>query len=938
MALPQSAGDPARSPRRRSSFSRFCRWTAKLVLAGILLLLLLATISWFSRDWLVKKAETALVSKLDERGVFVSYDQVEWQVLRGLVLTGITLWEDSQRSMPLVKLGDVAFRPGMTQLLVDRALTGRLSVTGAALNLYSEGESVANIENLKVHANLKRNGLDVSQLDGAMFGMEFQSEGYVLIAKNEDGEGADKDSDGGEDSDDEDGKKKIDFAAIAAIAEWAAFESKGKRPRLNVNFNIDRTADDPIVIEVELKGDEITWRGVPFDSVDVAAKYSDAEKSLDISRLKLGHRGGELEGAVHYGLKSRTVEIGSLRSTLNPFALVDDLPFDVGDRLDMVTLEDEHPEIQLAGIIELANFGQSVFKAEIPKPIALTLNLEEGESVPLQNVHGTVAFDKGNIGANDLAVTLYGLDVNANGLVKLAPKSEEPGEPGDPGEAGEAVDEDPISTDPKVEPDLNPEPEINPDSVEGDAVEPEGEKKKSLKPLLASIFGSIQKWTSFTSDSDNPQLNAKFAVDGKAADPVVVEGKLTGRNFTWQGAAIDSMDADVLYSQRKKLVAVPAFKFGYRGKSLHGGLDYGVGTKVLELYGVECQADWISLCNELPFGIEKHLQAVALPDPPELVANGKIAIGDYSASDFTLASVRPVPMAIKLGERLVKIDSVSGTVRGYQGKYFSDDLKLQIGGGDLSWQGEFLPATKGYNGSLKVDKLPLSELLKLAGKDPMKGTINGQLNGSGDKDVFMREGSGDILLTDTEALKIPIIGGLLKFLATVVPLGTGKDELVTMSFVTEDGLMKTDDLKASGAGVKVDVEGEVDWKAMSTQFLAEAKLSGAAGVITVLASKALKIEGSGPFNDVQWKFRSVDRIGDAAEGVIGAGGDAVMKVGEGAGEGVKIIGDGAEEGVKIITEGLMKLIPKGMKKKEPGPVEESKPPVPVPAPNEPANE
>jgi len=893
-----------------------CRWSVRLALIGFLMLCVLATVSWFSRDWLLDKAETVLVRKLDERGVFVSYDRVEWQVLRGLVLTGITLWEDSQHSTPLVKLGDVAFRPGMTQLLVDRALTGRLSIDGAALNLYSEGESVADIENLKVHANLKPKGVDVRQLDGAVLGMEFQSQGFMLIGTREDrNKGTDETEESEQDKNEGEGKTKIDFAGIAAIAEWAAFESKGDRPRLDVNFNIDRTAADPIVIDVKLKGDDITWRGVPFDSVDVAARYSDAAKSLDFSRLKLGHRGGELEGAVHYGLKSRTLNVAKLRSTLNPTALVEDLPFDVGDRLDVVTIQDKHPEVRIAGIIELADFGQSIFKAEIPKPLTLTLNLEEGEAVPLQNVHGTVAFDKGNIGANDLAVTLYGLDVNANGLVKLAPKSAEPEESEQAPDEAAASKESEAETDPISEP------------AEADASEPHEAKRKkgALKPLLAKIFGSIRKWTSFSSEAVNPRLNAKFTVDRKAEDPVIVEGKLTGTKFTWQGASIDSMDADVLYSQRKKLVAVPAFDFGYRGESLHGGLDYGVGTKVLELYGIECQADWISLCKELPFGIEKRLEAVALPDPPELVANGKIAIGDYAASDFTLASVRPVPMAIQLGERLIEIDSIIGTVRGYQGKYFSDDLKLQMGGGDLSWQGEYLPETKGYNGSLQVDKLPLSELLKLIGKEPMKGTINGQLSGEGDKEVFMREGSGDIVLTDTEALKIPIIGGLLKFLATVVPLGTGKDEIVTMSFVTEDGLMKTDDLKASGAGVKVDVEGEVDWKAMSTQFLAEAKLSGAAGVITVLASKALKIEGSGPFDDVQWKFRSVDRIGDAAEGVIGVGGDAVMKVGEGAGEGVKIIGDGAEEGVKKITEGLMKLIPKGIKKREPASSGESKP-------------
>lgn len=882
---------------------------------------------WFSRDWLLQKADDVIIASLNDRGVYISYDKFESDFLRGLVLTEIMLWKDAERTVPLIKLGDVAFRPGLTRLLTERSVTGRLSIRDSELELYSDGKSVASFDNLDLSANLKSRGMIVNQLDGELYGMDFKSNGFMLISKRADEEPPTEGREGESDENDETGeageeKKWFDFAHLAAVAKWAAFESKNERPQLDVKFNIDRSAPDPVVVDVQLSGKDITWHGVPFESVDAAAQYSEAGKSVDVSHLKIGHGGGELEGDAHYAIAQRTLKIGRLRSTLNPFAFAEDLPFDIADRLDVVSIKEKHPEIVFGGTLDFADFGKSVFQAEVPMPVSLTLNLEEGASVPLKNVHGTVSFDKGTIGATDLAVTLYGLDVNANGQVKLRARKS----------ANEMVAEAPSAIVEGSAPEAEAENDIVSDAEKVDVEEIEGadlasttkKEKKPLRPLLAKVFSSIKKWTTFSSDAAHPRLDAKFAVDTSAADPVVVDGNLTGEKFTWQGARFDSMAAAIIYSQARKMVAVPAFEFSYYHELIKGGLEYHVTPKVLDLHGVECQADWISLCAHLPFGLEERLSAIGLPDPPDLVADGKIVVGDFAASDFTLASLREVPISVRIGHNLIEIDAFSGTAHIADGAINSEDLRMNLGGGDLAWQGAYFPATRGYDGTLKVENLPLAELLKLAGKEAMEGIVNGTVTGAGDREVVMRQGSGNIVLNETESLKIPVIGGLLKFLATVAPvLGTTKDEIVTLSFVTEDGVMKTDDLQAKGAGVEVDVEGQVDWTAMDTSFVAEAKLGGAVGVITALASKALKIEGSGPLNDIDWKFKNADigLLGDAAEGVIGVGGDAVMKVGEGAGERVKKIGEGAEEGVKRITEGLMKIIPGGTRKKD----EEPKP-------------
>lgn len=891
---------------RRSLLGRFCGFCLKLTLVGAVLLLILGVAMWFSRGWLLEKTETLILTKLKEKEVFVSYDNIEYQVLRGLVMKEITLWEDAEHTVPQIKLGDVAFRPDVIQLVQAKKVYGHVSIDDAPLTLYTEGEVVAEVEGLALDADLDDEGLEVNALDGAIFGMEFEADGFFSTHKKEktpeeiEKEEAEKAQNGETEKKE---KKKLDFRFFAAVAKWASFESKGEKPNLDVDFHIDRNAEDPIIVEGALEGSQIEWRGLPLDSADIEFAFSGGKKTVQISKLELGHRGGKLSGSVLYGLEGRTITVEGMRSTLDPIAFANDLPFELGDKLSLVDFETDHPELRLDALLMLKDFPSSNIKLEIPQGIQLALHLAEEKRVTLKGVNGIVAFNEGTLVTNELGLTVYGLDLEATGTVALGK-----------GKAKAKA----VATADQAGAGENTEPPVGASAVEvastgNTAAASPAKPKKDIRQVLGGIFAIVERWTSFSSDGANPKLATGYVVDMAADDPVTVSGKLSGKNFAWQGAALDSVNIDFSWSQGAKTIDLPQLEIIYRGDPIRGGVNYVVPSKQLRLNKVTCEADWVALASDLPFGLEKQMANYELPDPPELTMDGLVNIGNIFASAFTVEVPRSVPVTVALGERKIAMQGFRGKVRLAERTIHSENIEILLGTGKLDWNGAFTPSEKAYDGTLVMTDLPLAELLKLAGKEPMAGVVNGEVTAAGDGEVVMRNGTGKMKITEAEALKIPVVGGLLSVLSKVAPVfGTTTDGIVSLTFVTENGVMKTDNLTAKGSGFVVEGGGWVNWNDQSTEFQATANFDGVMKLITLVASKALEVEGSGPLNDIEWRLKNLDptKLTDSVRGLFGVGGEFLGAGGDGVtrlGEGVMKVGEGAVEGVGKVGEGVLKV-------------------------------
>ena len=891
---PKAANADSGRKAGRSLISRLARFCLKLALVGVILLVVLAAVAWFSRGWLLEKSESILADKLAEKEIYLSYESADYQPLRGLLLSDITLWQDVERTVPQIKLGNVAFRPGLGKLIKGRVVEGDLSIVDGELDLFADGQSVLEIDALQLDAGVAPGGVTVNNLEGSTFGIDFSIDGFAALGSEK------KDKDASDDGEDEKGdrskeKKPLDLSFLAPLGEWLVFQSQGERPRLNVHFNVDRKAEDPVVVEASFEGESFSWRELPLERLGLDVDYSDAAKTVHVGAIGLRHRGGDLEGEITYGLTDGKVSINGLVSTLNLIALARDLPFDLEQHLARVNFQTEHPSLRVDGVLQLKDFPASMLSLEMADPFSVTLNLDPQTRVPLADLHGLVAFGDGMLGVQDLGVSLYGVDLRASGKVVLGKKGSPKSEVGREPVAAAADDDDDVA-------------EAN---VASEADESADSKpKKDVFKMLAGVFSQIEKWTSFTSTGANPVLDVDFAVDRSAADPVVAKGNLSGKNFSWQGAALDSLDIDFGWSQSAMAIDLPRLEIIYQGKPIRGGVNYSLPSRKLQLSQLHCEADWVSLATDLPFGLEKTMSMFELPEPPLLLMDGTVDIGNIFASSFTVDSPRSVPVTLNIGERRIELRGFRGNVRLEDRSIHSKDMEILLGSGTITWNGAFAPSTKAVDGSLVVSDVPLAELLKLAGKEPMAGVLNAQITAVGDAEVLMRSGQGQIRITEAEALKIPVVGGLLSVLAKIAPVfGTTTDGEVSVSFVTEKGVMKTDDLIAKGSGFEVEGKGWVNWNDKSTEFQATANFDGVMKLITLVASKALEIEGKGPLNDIQWSLKNLDptKLTDNLKGLFGVGGEFLGGGAEGLSDGVRAVGEGAVEGVEKVGKGVMKI-------------------------------
>ncbi len=119
---------------------------------------------------------------------------------------------------------------------------------------------------------------------------------------------------------------ELDLTAIEKLLPFLAINSEGTPPVLRLNLN--RSAGGPLEASGALTGKAFTWRGVEFDSVDVAFEtITDSggvarPVRLRFSSIQIAQGGGQLTGKAMYRPDTRTVTIDHLEAGIDPFTLV----------------------------------------------------------------------------------------------------------------------------------------------------------------------------------------------------------------------------------------------------------------------------------------------------------------------------------------------------------------------------------------------------------------------------------------------------------------------------------------------------------------------------------------------------------------------------------------------------------------------------------------
>ncbi|MGB6221774.1 AsmA-like C-terminal region-containing protein [Haloferula sp.] len=412
------------------------------------------------------------------------------------------------------------------------------------------------------------------------------------------------------------------------------------------------------------------------------------------------------------------------------------------------------------------------------------------------------------------------------------------------------------------------------------------EKKRELViPDLAPLV-KASSWLRFS--GGDARLEVKLDPPQTADGRVGVSGELTGQDFRWRSLDIDRAKASVVLVEEG--IEFPAVELETLGGAVSASLRVNFSSGTVELVKVESRADPFPLVDGI---LEKELLGKFRS------LGGTSVSGENVVFDWREFSKSRGTLSVGSTEGIViPVDSVELPLREFRGDVNFKDGELDVDGksftllggtGDGSYR---MPLSGGFHYQLqmKAESMAFSEVGKVLGaKKELVGTMDVSFDGGGGKGMKTHFGSGRIQVEDGHFYEVPIVGSLRSFLAGKSN-HFGFDEAGDLSATMDlkDGVVHSSDLRIESVATEVLVEGSVDVVSKEVDLKVRANLKGLVGVATDLVSRALEVQGKGPYDRVRWQLIGVPRVLGDAEGVTrgviretkGVVGDAVREVGK----------------------------------------------------------
>ncbi len=393
-----------------------------------------------------------------------------------------------------------------------------------------------------------------------------------------------------------------------------------------------------------------------------------------------------------------------------------------------------------------------------------------------------------------------------------------------------------------------------------------------------------------------PEVQAHL--DFPAAGPPTVKGSISGRDFTWRGTALDSLDLEIAITPVSEIpsgaatiqtIAFPTLDLVYRGKSLRASGAYHLASQTVTLTSFTSGIDLFAFFADLFPNLSNTFTGFRMATPPEVIFSGTIPIPNphECALEGTVANGAFGIQTEEGRELLISETSCSFTLAG--GKLNPPDLTASLFGGAATGAIELLPfeSPVRFTGKLALAGASLKQITSHIGTASFgSGRIDLTFNGSGGPTLPSLDGSGHLRLSGADSVSLPILTSLLTTIRTVIPLlKTGDNSTtVTANYTLRDGVFTSNNIKLESGALAVDGTTRVNIEKSYLHATASTRTTGATGLVTGLAGKALALEGEGPLGAVQWRLKNLPvGAGTAAGAVIDGAKDVGGAVGETAG-------------------------------------------------------
>jgi len=350
---------------------------------------------------------------LEERGIYLDYEDGEYQFPRGMVLNGVTFFESEARQVPQVKFSNLGINIDIIGLIKDQTAVSAVefSLLDSSVAFFKGGNPVAQLEEISAEIMASSGKVDVERFSGRIGGLVVRASGSLALPKSDASYEA-----VGNAASNETFVLPFDSVLFEEFGEWLEVQANGNPPVLDVKFSSDGGVKS-LAIEGSLRGSDFLWCGVPMTRANASFGFDAPSQMLDFYSFQFGHGEGDLIGTASLNLEDDVLSFDKFESNVNLVSMLSAFDAEFAEKFTSINFRDA-PQVQLSGSILLEDLANSNLEIFYNHSLGLVYT-NASRDLPVSQIKGEIEVSGGSLIVKDTTARLLGGDLNMSGKVSL---------------------------------------------------------------------------------------------------------------------------------------------------------------------------------------------------------------------------------------------------------------------------------------------------------------------------------------------------------------------------------------------------------------------------------------------------------------------------------------------------------------------------------------
>ncbi|MGB0774518.1 MAG: hypothetical protein ACPGUY_01645, partial [Akkermansiaceae bacterium] len=332
---------------------------------GIGLGLVVGGLYYINQSGANEQWRAAISSELEERGVFTEFESLKFELTRGFVARGVTVYRDAERQHPVASLAHLVIDVDKTKLLRGILHVNEVSITNGNVALPLDPDDpdspIIEVENLEGSLLLPdRKTVEAREISGYIEGIKVIIKDSRIWSEHLDAPKQPKPLQDARVS-----RIKMIARVLQEIHQWSWPENSPPEVHLGLVGNVDNP--DTARLDLKLVAQELERSDVILKDVHIEGGY--ANDYITLQKIFLSNDGSELKGKADYHPAARRIRfdlnsslhVQQLARRLFGLHLLNELTFSTPPSIlckgEVVFSEDFSPRFSASGSTEINNFS-----------------------------------------------------------------------------------------------------------------------------------------------------------------------------------------------------------------------------------------------------------------------------------------------------------------------------------------------------------------------------------------------------------------------------------------------------------------------------------------------------------------------------------------------------------------------------------------------------